>query len=54
MSVGAAPRPTKPGLTLFAVCAAIVLVPVTATGASIALPDISGSLSTSLAHDARR
>ncbi|WP_163570398.1 MFS transporter [Fodinicola feengrottensis] len=30
-------------------CAAIVLVPVTATGASIALPDISASLHTSLA-----
>ncbi|WP_326568614.1 MFS transporter [Amycolatopsis rhabdoformis] len=49
MEVTAVPRRTKPGLTLFAVCAAIVLVPVTATGASIALPDISGSLSTSLA-----
>ncbi len=49
MEVTAAPRRTRPGLTLFAVCAAIVLVPVTATGASVALPDISGSLSTSLA-----
>ncbi|MGW7536688.1 MFS transporter [Amycolatopsis sp. NPDC054798] len=48
MGVIAAPRRTKPGLTLFAVCAAIVLVPVTATGASLALPDISGSLATSL------
>ncbi|WP_406641406.1 MFS transporter [Amycolatopsis sp. WGS_07] len=46
--VVAMPRQAKPGLTLFAVCAAIVLVPVTATGASLALPDISGSLATSL------
>jgi MFS family permease len=40
---------TRPGLTLAAVCGAIVLVPVTATGASVALPDISSNLSTSLA-----
>jgi MFS family permease len=30
------------------VCAAIVLVPITATGASVALPDVSASLSSSL------
>ncbi|WP_344311764.1 MFS transporter [Fodinicola feengrottensis] len=39
----------RPAATLAVVCAAIVLVPVTATGASIALPDISASLHTSLA-----
>jgi len=38
----------RPGLTLTVVCAAIVLVPVTATGASVALPDVSSSLHTGL------
>jgi MFS family permease len=41
-------RRVRPGLTLGAVCAAIVLVPVTATGASVALPSISADLHTSL------
>ena len=52
MTVDTAAEPqcrTRPGVTLAVVCAAIVLVPVTATGASVALPDISSSLSTSLA-----
>lgn len=39
---------TRPVLTLAVVCAAIVLVPVTATGASVALPSVSDSLHTSL------
>ncbi|MFC3995908.1 MFS transporter [Nocardiopsis sediminis] len=42
-------RRTRPALTLIVVCAAIVLVPVTATGASVALPDIGGELQTGLA-----
>ncbi|MEC3977378.1 MFS transporter [Amycolatopsis sp. H20-H5] len=41
-------RRTRPGLTLAVVCAAIVLVPVTATGAAVALPDVSAGLGTSL------
>ncbi|WP_246257098.1 MFS transporter [Amycolatopsis anabasis] len=49
VNVVAAPRRrTRPGLTLAVVCAAIVLVPVTATGASVALPDVSNSLHTDL------
>ena len=44
----ASPSRIRPGVTLAVVCAAIVLVPVTATGASIVLPDVSNSLSTSL------
>lgn len=39
----------RPAASLAIVCAAIVLVPITATGASIALPDISTNLGTSLA-----
>ncbi|PRX90909.1 MFS transporter [Allonocardiopsis opalescens] len=42
-------RRTRPTLTLLVVCAAIVLVPVTATGASVALPDISVDLDAGLA-----
>lgn len=42
-------RRDKPALTLFVVCAAIVLVPVTATGASVALSDISREFETNLA-----
>ncbi|GAA4973543.1 MFS transporter [Pseudonocardia tropica] len=38
----------RPGLTLGAVCAAIVLVPVTATGTPVALADISRGLGTGL------
>jgi hypothetical protein len=43
MAVGVSvPRRTaRPGLTLGVVCAAVVLVPVTATGAAIVLPDIA-------------
>lgn len=44
----ASQREAKPGLTLTVVCAAIVLVPVTATGASVALPDIGTNLDTNL------
>jgi len=43
-----APRSTRRGATLAVVCAAIVLVPITATGASVALPAISGDLHTNL------
>lgn len=49
VNAAAAPRGrARPGLTLAVVCAAIVLVPVTATGASVALPDVSASLHTGL------
>lgn len=48
-SAPASVRQTRPGLTLALVCAAIVLVPVTATGAAVTLPDISRNLETSLA-----
>ncbi|MBF6061559.1 MFS transporter [Nocardia terpenica] len=42
-------RSAQPGATLAAVCAAISLVPVVATGAGVALPGISADLHTSLA-----
>ncbi|WP_067975126.1 MFS transporter [Nocardiopsis trehalosi] len=42
-------RRTRPVLTLIVVCAAIVLIPVTATGASVALPDVGQDLATGLA-----
>ncbi|RCV48317.1 MFS transporter [Marinitenerispora sediminis] len=41
-------RRRRPALTLLVVCAAITLVPVTATGASVAVTDISGDLDTGL------
>lgn len=47
-AAAATPRRTRPGLTLATVSAAIVLVPVTATGASVVLPDVSTTLGTSL------
>ncbi|TDQ48478.1 MFS transporter [Actinorugispora endophytica] len=43
-------RRPRPMLTLAVVCGAIVLVPVTATGASVAIPDISGDLDAGLAE----
>jgi MFS family permease len=42
-------RPAQPAVTLVAVCAAISLVPVVATGAGVALPGISADLHTGLA-----
>lgn len=42
-------RRAKPALTLVLICAAIVLVPVTATGSSVAVPGISQDLSIGLA-----
>ncbi|MDT7620109.1 MAG: hypothetical protein QOF99_1010 [Pseudonocardiales bacterium] len=52
MSVFTAPRAApprlRPGATLLVVCAAIVLVPISATGASLALPGVSDTLHTGL------
>jgi MFS family permease len=52
MSVFTAPHRvsprTRPGTTLLIVCAAIVLVPISATGASLALPSVNDSLHTGL------
>lgn len=50
VDTAAAPgRQTRSKLTLSVVAVAIVLVPVTATGASVLLPDVSSTLDTSLA-----